>query len=279
MSQPERAALLRQMNSLHIPYGQLAIWALGQSGFAIKGGDTIIYIDPYLSDSIAGIGGPARRFPTPIAPEEATNAAAVFATHEHMDHADQATLGPLMAASAKAVLITTQGGAQEAQEADVTADRIRTPKINTTEELGEIRYTTIPAAHYAYEETDGYARWMGFLIEWNGVSLYHAGDTIIVPELLDALKGKRIDVGILPLNGRDFFRETEENLTGNMLPHEGVLLAQRLEIGVIISSHNDLFASNRLPSGMLFDAIDQHAPFQRCHMLQPGELYIAVAQP
>ncbi|NJM05669.1 MBL fold metallo-hydrolase, partial [Candidatus Gracilibacteria bacterium] len=58
-------ALYAQIDGLHVPHGQLALWSLGQSGFAIKGGDTIIYIDPYLSDSVAAVGGPARRFPPP----------------------------------------------------------------------------------------------------------------------------------------------------------------------------------------------------------------------
>jgi hypothetical protein len=38
--------------------------------------------------------------------------------------------------------------------------------------------------------------------------------------------------------------------------------------------HNDLFAGNRVSSGLLFDELDRLAPFQRCHVLQPGELYL-----
>ena len=42
--------LIAQIDDLVVPQGQLALWSLGQAGFAITGGDTIAYIDPYLSD-------------------------------------------------------------------------------------------------------------------------------------------------------------------------------------------------------------------------------------
>jgi L-ascorbate metabolism protein UlaG (beta-lactamase superfamily) len=40
-------SLTRQVDALRVPPGWLALWALGQSGFVIKGGDTVVYIDPY----------------------------------------------------------------------------------------------------------------------------------------------------------------------------------------------------------------------------------------
>src|SRR6266545_5044038 len=98
------AALIAQIDSLTVPAGQLALWSLGQAGFVIKGGETIAYIDPYLSDSIAEAGGPQRRFRIPIDPADIRHAQVVFATHEHMDHADGPTLRALMAASPQATL-------------------------------------------------------------------------------------------------------------------------------------------------------------------------------
>ena len=62
------AALIAQIDSLTVPHGQLALWSLGQAGFVIKGGATIAYIDPYLSDRITASGASARRFPVPLDP-------------------------------------------------------------------------------------------------------------------------------------------------------------------------------------------------------------------
>jgi L-ascorbate metabolism protein UlaG (beta-lactamase superfamily) len=105
------------------------------------------------------------------------------------------------------------------------------------------------------------------------VTIYHSGDTIGAPELLDALAGRHIDLALLPINGRDFFRERQD-LVGNLWPREAVELAVALGARVLIGTHNDLFAENRVRPGMLFDDVDHFAPFQRCHTLQPGELYL-----
>lgn len=268
------AALLAQIDRLAVPAGQLALWSLGQAGFALKGGDTVAYIDPYLSDSITESGGPARRFPSPLAPGAVRHARVVFATHEHMDHADAPTLGPLMAASPHALLVTSPQGREIALAADVPDERIVLPRLGERTQLGELAYTAIPAAHYSYEvDSEGRSRWMGFLIEWNGVTLYHSGDTIAIPQIFEALAGMPIDLALLPINGRDYFREQQE-ITGNMWPGEAAEMAVRLGARVLIGIHNDLFAENRVGAGMLFEEIDRRAPFQRCHMLAPGELYL-----
>lgn len=274
--------LIAGIEQLVVPPRQLALWSLGQSGFVIKGSSTIAYIDPYLSDSGAAIGA-RRRFPIPIDPAKVQHADAVFATHEHLDHADGPTLGPLMAASPQAKLITSPQGREIALQADVSFERVIVPHLGERMELAGLAYTAIPAAHgasavtgprYVYEEdAEGHARWMGFLISCNGVTLYHAGDTVLIPELFTALKDQTIDIAILPINGRDFFREQKE-IVGNLWPGEAVELAAALNAKMLIGCHNDLFDGNRVNPGMLFDELDKRAPWQRCHLLQPGELYL-----
>lgn len=268
------AELIARIDGLAVPHGQLALWSLGQSGFVLKGGATIAYIDPYLSDSVAAIGGPARRFPIPVEPAAVRHAAVVFATHEHMDHADGPTLGPLLAASPQATLVTSPQGREVALRAGVPGGRIVTPGLGEPAELGGLSYTAVPAAHYAFEvDAEGRSRWMGFLIACNGVTLYHAGDTLVFPELLAALAGRRIDIAIVPINGRDHYRE-RQGIIGNTGPGEAVALAAELGARVLIGCHNDLFEANRVAPGTLFDELDRRAPWQRCHLLQPGELYL-----
>lgn len=264
----------RQIHQLAVPPGQLALWSLGQAGFVIKGGATVICIDPYLSDAVAQQGGPARRYPPPLDPTTLTDVQMVFTTHEHLDHTDPATLVPLLAASAQAILVTSPQGREIALHAGINDQRIRVPQIGQCVASGDLTYTALPAAHYQYEmDAQKQARWMGFLIGLNGVTLYHAGDTIVVPELLAALADVSPDLALLPINGRDYFRE-EQTIVGNLWPREAVQLAQRLAPRVLIGMHNDLFAENRVRPGLLFDELDTMTPLQRCHLLQPGELYL-----
>lgn len=282
MTPSMQANLISQIEQLVVPHGQLALWALGQSGFVIKGDATIAYIDPYLSDSGAKVGA-ARRFPSPMDPAAIQHADVVFATHEHLDHADGPTLGPLLAASPQATLITSLQGREIALESDISAERIIVPRVGERVKFAGLTYTAMPASHgasalpvtrYAYEvDHDGHARWMGFLISCNGVTLYHAGDTILFPELFTALKSQGVDLALLPINGRDFFRE-QQDIVGNLWPREAVELAVAIGARVLIGCHNDLFDGNRVNPGLLFDELDRRAPWQRCHLLQPGELYL-----
>ena len=251
--------LIAQIDRLVVPQGQIALWALGQAGFVIKGGDTIAYIDPYLSDSIAQGGGPPRRFGVPIDPTAIWHAQAVFATHEHGDHADEATLRALLAASPAATLITSPQGRAIALRAEIADERIVTPRLGEEVALAGLRYTAIPAAHYTYEvDTAGHSRWMGFLIKCNGVTIYHAGDTVIIPQIFEALAGEPIDLALLPINGRDYFRE-QRNLVGNTWPGEAIDMAVQLKARVLLAIHNDLFAHNRVNPGLLFHELDRRA--------------------
>src|SRR5262249_16050935 len=154
----------------------------------------------------------------------------------------------------------------------VSSERIVVPHIGERVTYGALTYTAVPAAHYAYEvDSAGHARWMGFLIMCNGVTLYHAGDTILGPELLEALGGRGVDLATRPVNGRDFFRE-QQDIVGNLWPREAIELTVAIGARVLIGMHNDLFAENRVNPGLLFDELDRRAPWQRCHLLQPGEL-------
>lgn len=270
------AALKAQIESLSVPEGMLALWSLGQSGVVVKGGDAIVVIDPYLSDSVAQSGGPARRFPPPIEPRMLAMIDIVFCTHEHIDHTDTATLEPLLRAAPEAPVVVSRQGAELLQSIPIEDRRVITPRVGETRTHGALRWTAVPAAHETVAiDSQGYSRWMGFVIELNGVTLLHAGDTIPCDELHAALRGRRIDIALLPINGRDYYRN-QQDLLGNFLPREAVEFADRIGAEVLIPNHNDLFDANRLNPAQLWDELERRFPRMRCHMLQPGELYLYV---
>src|SRR5437016_1703787 len=72
----------------NVEKGTVRAWWLGGTGFIFKApAGTQIYIDPYLSDSVAAIFGQPRGFPPPIALED-VRPDLVIATHLHEDHLD-----------------------------------------------------------------------------------------------------------------------------------------------------------------------------------------------
>jgi L-ascorbate 6-phosphate lactonase len=276
---PTGAALVEQINSLTILPNSVAFWSLGQMGFVLKGSpQQIIYIDPYLSDLANALSDDdfgERIYPAPLQPQEVTNASAVLCTHEHLDHTDPDTLPGLAAASPQAQFYVS-GWAREKviNEMGIAAERVHLLKAEQAFALGEARITPLPSAHYQLEH-DAHKdhRWLGVLIEWNGVRLYHAGDTIIYPGYLDRLRALGpIDLAILPVNGRDWMRE-QRDVVGNLLPSEAVALAHELGWDLLIPGHNDLFKGNRIDPGQVFSEGRLRAPNLRIHQLLPGELY------
>jgi L-ascorbate 6-phosphate lactonase len=266
-------ALIEQINRLAVPGGHLALWFLGQSGMVLKGGETIVYVDPYLRGEVRV---DQRRFPPPVQPGEVTNAQIVFCTHEHGDHTDDRTLGPLAQASPQAVFVGPANSRDIMRQVGIADERIHVPKVGERQTLGGVTYTAVPAAHYGldYDEARGY-RWLGYIFELNGVTLYHAGDTILFDGLEDHLKGHTFDIMALPINGRDGFRE-RRNIVGNFTPQEAVGLIKAIGTDVFIPLHNDLFLHNRNNPAILTDVIDRELPFQKYHWLQAGELYYYV---
>ena len=71
-----------------VPHGALAIWWLGQAGFAFKSpAGKIVYLDPYLSDAVERLHG-FKRLSLPAITAEEVRADLVVLTHEHTDHLD-----------------------------------------------------------------------------------------------------------------------------------------------------------------------------------------------
>src|SRR5215211_2992321 len=82
----------------------LHLWWLVQSGFLVQWQNHHLLLDPYLSDSLthkyAATDKPHVRMTEPvIAPERLNFIDVVTSSHNHTDHLDPETLGPLMKAN------------------------------------------------------------------------------------------------------------------------------------------------------------------------------------
>ncbi len=274
-------SLIQQINALSVPPGSLALWALGQSGFAIKGGNTVVYIDPYLSGYVGEVGRTAsgrrpRQFPPPLSSGEATNAQWVFCTHDHNDHTDPETLGPLAQASPRARFIGPASSREILRSLAIPDDRILVPLVDAPQTFGPLGFTAIPAAHYGLDrDAEGGYCYLGFILHLNGVTLYHAGDTILYDGLVERSRQHSIDIACLPVNGRDGWRE-RRGMIGNLDGREAAELAVAIGADVLIPMHNDMFAANHVTPAILADFLDRTYPRQKYHWLQPGELYFYI---
>jgi L-ascorbate metabolism protein UlaG (beta-lactamase superfamily) len=272
-------SIISQMQQVEVLPNSLALWSIGQMGLGVKGPDATIFLDLCLSDYIEDQLGEywKRAYPAPIPAEQVTNADFYFISHEHWDHLDPETVPKIAQASPQACFVTNKWCQQILTDLGIDAQRtIALEPLKPTILPGSsINVISVPAAHYEldYDEELEY-RWISFLIEWNGVTLFHAGDTVIYPDYIPTLKKlPAIDIAILPVNGRDYYRETVGGAIGNLLPAEAAQLAQELGVDTLIVGHNDMYANNAIPYSEIVAAIEQFAPGKKYKILRVGELY------
>lgn len=281
-SESRGGSIAEQVRKLPVPWGHLAVWALGQQGYLIKGGSHVVIIDPYLSDYVEEItpdttGQFARQVPIVIRPDELEMVSVVLSTHHHADHCDPNTLLPLLQAAPNVRLVASYTGRDSLTSAGADADRITVPPLNEAIDYGQgLTITAIPSAHYSFEpDADGNPAYLGYIINLNGVTLYHSGDTVLYNGLIERLRQNPIDIMCLPINGRDWFRE-QQDMVGNMDYREAAELAAAVGDTVLLPGHNDMFKANMINPAYLLDYLSTHHPRQRVHFLQAGELYYYV---
>lgn len=270
--------LTERIDTLEVGDDTLAFYGLGQVGVAIKGPQGVIFIDPYLTDSDGDGGTLERAFPPPLEPNETTNATAVLLTHDHIDHTDPATILPLSEASPDAGFVASHTSADTLVAAGLDASRITVPKVGEPFEVAGARVTAVPSAHTELEHDPerGYP-YLGFVIEYNGVTVYHAGDTVIYDGLIETLSAWTIDVAFIPINGRDFFR-TAQDILGNTDFREVAELAEALNVGLIVPTHYDLFTFNAADPGHFVSYLYRLNPARRHKLLRPAELMYFVKE-
>lgn len=275
---PER--LMDEMRGTLPPFGCAAVWFFGQASVAVKGSRTVVHIDPFYSSYLEE-RGVNRAYPALLQPESITVADICLITHEHEDHLDPWTLKAiaeqcpdarfLAPASCRVVLESECGIRRER-----IIDALTGEWIELAGRDGErIAIKPVPAAHEALETTGGERahRYVGYLLDINGVKLYHAGDTLVYPGLPETLAAEAIDLGMLPINGRDYFR-TSRGIIGNMNVREAAELADRTRMDMVIPLHYDLFAGNSEKPGSFVQELYERCPDQKCHVMARGERFI-----
>jgi L-ascorbate metabolism protein UlaG (beta-lactamase superfamily) len=242
-------ALISEINKTQVEPGGLNIWWTGQEGFVFKSGGQIIYIDPYLSTYAETItrGKPnehVRIKPAPMKPEEVNHADIVLCTHDHADHIDPEGIPIIAAASPGAHFVVPECARETMRDFGIEDERIHTMKGDDELRLKKIHIHAVPAKHEEFDKhpQKGYP-YLGYVIKIDGISLFHAGDTIGYPGQVERVKRHGIDLAFVPINGRDELRH-KFDLEGNFTCEEAVRFAIDINAGLTIPMHYDMFAVN-----------------------------------
>ena len=144
------------------------VW-LGHDSFRIDAVKTM-YFDPYQISS-----GP--------------KADLVLVTHDHFDHCSPDDVSKIQHSAT--VIVTDKNSAQK-----LTGD-VRVLSPGESIDVDEVRIEAVPSYNKDKDFHPKKNAWLGFIVEVDGVRLYHAGDTDFIPEM----KEFKVDIALLPVSG------------------------------------------------------------------------------
>jgi len=226
---------------------EVSLQLLGQSGCRVEYDDTVIYMDPYLSNSVQELDAPdlKRLIPVPVQPESVTDADFVIITHDHIDHCDPHTLPIIARASPDCRFIGPPPVLSKLLEWGVSTHRCQPANEDWAQLSRTIRIRALAAAHPDIRRDEkGDLMTVGYVFEVEGKRVYLAGDTSVEEEIIETLMSLRpITTALLPVNEHNFYRG-RRGIIGNMSVRDAFLLAEEIGIKTLIPVHWDMFAAN-----------------------------------
>jgi len=144
------------------------VW-LGHDAFRIEGSKTI-YFDPY------GLSGGLK-------------ADIILISHDHFDHCSAEDVAKIQRNNT--VIVTEENSAKK-----LSGD-VRIIKPGDVLDLEGVKVTGVPSYNTDKDFHPRKNSWLGFIVELEGVKIYHAGDTDFIPEMKDF----QVDIALIPVSG------------------------------------------------------------------------------
>lgn len=179
---------------------------LGHDCFRLDSSVGPIYFDPFQL-----AGGPVARL--------------ILCSHEHFDHCVAEDIAKIR--DAKTVIVTEANCA-----AKLGPQGVRVIKPGQSLDLAGVKVTGVPAYNTNKQFHPQANNWVGFLVEVDGVRIYHAGDTDFIPEM----KALRVDIALLPVSGT-YVMTAEEAVEAALAIRPG--LAIPMHYGAIVGEEPD----------------------------------------
>lgn len=178
---------------------------LGHDGFYVQG-SKVVYFDPWeISD------GP--------------KADVVLISHEHFDHCSPDDVKKIC--KSDTVIIT------EKQAAAKLSGDVRVLKPGDTTEAAGVKISAIPSYNIGKAFHPKENNWLGFVVELDGVKIYHTGDADLIPEMKQL---GDIDIALIPVSGT-YVMDAEEGIEAARAISPKI--AVPMHYGKIVGSEDD----------------------------------------
>jgi len=204
-----------------------------QAAFRWQDAERTIYIDPWGT------------------PEDAPAADIIVITHAHHDHFCIEDIEMLSTGSTK--LVAPHDVAKELS-GDVTP-----VGPGESHEVGGLTFTTVPAYNTREEALDFHPqanRWVCYVLELDGRTYYHAGDTDHAPELDDI----ESDVAMVPIGGH-FTMNAEE--AAGLVRAIGPGVAVPMHYGFVVGQVSDADRFREAADPVPVEVLTPTLPFER----------------
>jgi L-ascorbate metabolism protein UlaG (beta-lactamase superfamily) len=242
----ELTPLIERLRGQRLTRNQAGIIWLGQAAMLVRIGDQVVFLDPFLSAHPA-------RLVLPIAGLTGVSGIdVILCTHEHWDHLDLPTVVALASGARAPRVIVPEPLVAMVCKAGVSADQVIGAQPGRPITSAGLTIHPVPAQHgvhvadaysFGSELSGGLVRYLGYVIDSGDVRVYHAGDTLRYDGHAEELERMRVDVALLPINGRDAQREAQD-IVGNLDERDALGLATDAHVRLLIPMHFDMFARN-----------------------------------
>ncbi len=145
---------------------------LGHDGFLIEFKGFNVYIDPFKLKDYS------------------RKADVIFVTHHHYDHFSEEDIVNLKKDGT--VIVCPENGVKKLDNFDFIL-----VNPGDTGEVNGVKYFCVPAYNIDKKFHPKENNWVGFVLDFDGIKLYHAGDTDFIPEM----KEIKTDIALLPVSG------------------------------------------------------------------------------
>lgn len=173
---------------------------IGHASFLLKVDGKNVYIDPFRLSTVKD------------------KADVIFITHPHFDHMNTEDIAKI--ADKDTEIFVTKDSVDK-----IKIGRVRGVEPNREYSSGIMKFSTIPAYNVVKERLDKHPKkngWVGYILEANGMKIYHAGDTDFIKEM----EGISVDLALIPMSG-----------TYTMDPDEAIAAANRIDAKIVAPMH------------------------------------------
>ena len=198
------------MNNLKIRW-------IGQSGYILSDDDTIIYIDPYLSDCVNRVAGRERMVPAPVSARD-IKADAFICTHNHLDHVDVDLIEEM---NTDGIEFYAPTDCKETLE-NLGVKGYNAFDMGSTVKIGDFECSAVYADHTVPA--------IGVVVKHSGNTLYFTSDTLYNEKLAKV----KCDILFICINGK----------LGNMNVDEAIKITKMISPKTAVPNHYDMFESN-----------------------------------